>query len=89
MEKKSSVNFGRCGGPIHCRVDDLCNHVGFTDVAAQTSCWRHFVEKKSLDLRLREGAVHSVAPLSQPHLKEKRAETGLLYYGTRLTKEEG
>jgi hypothetical protein len=42
MENKSSVNFhgfglGDAGGPIDCRADDLCNHVGFTDVAAQTS----------------------------------------------------
>jgi hypothetical protein len=52
MEIKSSVNchglgYGDAGSPIDCRVDDLCNHIGFTDVAAQTSCWRHFEEKNS------------------------------------------
>jgi hypothetical protein len=54
MENKSSVNFhgfglGDAGGPIESSVDDLCNRVGFIDVAAQRFCWRHFEEKNSLD----------------------------------------
>jgi hypothetical protein len=32
-------------------VDDLCNHVGFTDVAAQTGWRRHFDENKPRCLR--------------------------------------
>jgi hypothetical protein len=67
MENKSSVKIhgfgsGDAGGLIDCRVDDLCNHVGFTDVAAQTSCWRHFEEKNSLDSRLREGKARINRP---------------------------
>jgi hypothetical protein len=39
MENKRSVNFhrfglGDAGGLIDSSVGDLCNHVGFTDVAA-------------------------------------------------------
>jgi hypothetical protein len=65
MENKSYVNFhgfgsGDAGGPIDCSVGYLCNHVGFTDVAAQTSCWRLLEEKHSLDSRLREGTERSV-----------------------------
>jgi hypothetical protein len=53
VENKRSVNFywfglGDAGGPIDSRVGDLCNHVGFTDVAAPRGCWRLFEEKKSL-----------------------------------------
>jgi hypothetical protein len=52
MENKSSVNFHWCGSgdagvKIDSRVDDLCNHVCFTDVAAPRGCWRHFEEKGS------------------------------------------
>jgi hypothetical protein len=57
VENKRSVNFHRfdlsdAGGPIDSRVGDLCNHVGFIDVAAQS--WRLFEQKKSPDSRLRE-----------------------------------
>jgi hypothetical protein len=46
---------GDAGGPIDSRVGDLCNHVGFTDVAAPRGYWRLFEQKKSPDSRLREG----------------------------------
>jgi hypothetical protein len=64
MDNTSYVNFhgfgsGDAGGPIDCRVDDLCNHVGFTDVAAQAGCWWHFEEKNSQDSRLREEMARS------------------------------
>jgi hypothetical protein len=60
MENKSSVDFhgfssGDAGGPIDCRGDDICNHVGFTDVTVPRGSWRHFKEKNSLDSRLRKG----------------------------------
>jgi hypothetical protein len=56
VENKRSVNFhrfglGDAGGPIDSIVGDLCNHVGFTDVAAPRGCWRLFEPKKSLDSR--------------------------------------
>jgi hypothetical protein len=61
VENKRSVNFHRFGlgdarGPINSIVGDLCNHFGFTDVAAPRGCWRLFEQKKSQDSRLREGA---------------------------------
>jgi hypothetical protein len=62
MENKRSVDFqgfgqGDAGGPIDRRVDGLCSHVCFTDVAAPSGyvcftdvaapsgCWRLFEEK--------------------------------------------
>jgi hypothetical protein len=53
MENKGSINFhrfdlGDAGGPIDSRLDDLCNHAGFTDIAALRGCWRHFEEKNPL-----------------------------------------
>jgi hypothetical protein len=52
VENKRSVNFHRFGlGDAGCLIDsrvaDLCNHVGFTDVAAPRGCWRLFEQKKS------------------------------------------
>jgi hypothetical protein len=54
---KRSVNFhrfslGDAGGLIDSRVSDLCNHVGFTDVAAPRGCWQLLEQKKLLDSRL-------------------------------------
>jgi hypothetical protein len=51
MEIKRSVNFhrfgqGDAGGQIERRVDGLCNHVCFTDVAAPSGCWRLFEEQE-------------------------------------------
>jgi hypothetical protein len=68
-ENKRSVKvhrfgLGDAGGPIDSRVCDLCNHVGFNNVAAPRGCWRLFEPKKSPDSWLREGAEHNVAPLS-------------------------
>jgi hypothetical protein len=73
VEIKRSVKFhrfglGDAGGPIDSRVGDLCNHIGFTDVAAPRDCWRLFEQKKLPDWQLREG-----------DLREKRAKTDLLY----------
>jgi hypothetical protein len=75
VENKRSVNFyrfglGDAGCPIDSRIGDLCNHVGFTDVAAPRSCWRLLEQNKSQDSRLREGAYI---------FGEKRAKTDLLY----------
>jgi hypothetical protein len=73
VENKRSINFhrfglGDAGGPIDSRVCDLCNHVGFTDVAAPSSftdvaapssftdvAADGCLNKKSLDSRLRGG----------------------------------
>jgi hypothetical protein len=61
-------------------VCDLCNHVGFTDVAAPRGCWRLFEQKKLLDSRLREGAERSVVAHSlNLYLREKRTKTELIY----------
>jgi hypothetical protein len=62
VKNTSSVNFhgfglGDAGGPIDSIVDDLCNYVAFTDIAART-------EKNSLDSRLREGWSVALVPLS-------------------------
>jgi hypothetical protein len=78
VENKHSVNFhrfglGDAGGPIESRVGELCNHVGFTDVAASRGCWRLFEQKKLPDSWLREGAEHSVASSLNLYLREKRA----------------
>jgi hypothetical protein len=55
VENKRSVNFHRFGLAWAMQgVGDLCNHVGFTDVAAPRGC----LKKKSLDSWLREGAEH-------------------------------
>jgi hypothetical protein len=61
MENNSSVDFHGFGlgdeeGLIDSTVDGLCNHVGFTEVAAPRGCWRLFEQNKSLDSRLREEA---------------------------------
>jgi hypothetical protein len=62
MENTSVVTgWGDAGGPIDSRLDDLCNHVGFTGIAAQTGCWRHF----RFAIESGGGAERSVAPLSQ------------------------
>jgi hypothetical protein len=84
VENKRSVNFhrfglGDAGGAIDSRVGDLCNHVGFTDVAAPRGSWQLFEQKKSLDSRLREGVEHSVASSLNLYLREKRTKTDLLY----------
>jgi hypothetical protein len=87
VENKRSVNFhrfglGNAGGPIDSRVGDLCNHVGFTNLAAPRGCWRLFEQKKPLDSRLREGVEHSIAPYLGSfnlYLREKCAKTDLLY----------
>jgi hypothetical protein len=52
VENKRSVNFHRfglcdAGGSINSRIGDLCNHVGFTDVAAPRGCWRLFKQQKN------------------------------------------
>jgi hypothetical protein len=83
VENKRSVNFhrfglGDSGGPIDSRVGDLCNHVGFTDVA-QRGCWRLFEQKKSQNPRLIEGAERSVDHSPNLYLREKRAKHDLLY----------
>jgi hypothetical protein len=70
---------GDAGGPIDSRLGDLCNHVGFTDVAAPRGSWLLFEPKKSLDSRLREGAERSVDSSLNLYLWEKRAKTDLLY----------
>jgi hypothetical protein len=69
------------GGPIDSRVGDLCNHVGFTDVAAPRCCWQQFEQKKSLDSHLRERAERSVGPSLNLHVyfREKCTKTDLLY----------
>jgi hypothetical protein len=57
VENKRSANFhrfglGDAGGPIDSRVGHLCNHVGFTDVAAPIAYWLAAVwAKKSIDSR--------------------------------------
>jgi hypothetical protein len=86
VENKHSVKvhtfgLGDAGGGIDSRVGDLCNHVGFTDVAAPRGCWRLFEQNKSPgpDSRLRERADHSVALSLNLYLSKKRAETDLLH----------
>jgi hypothetical protein len=59
VENKRSVNFHDARDKIDSRDSDLCNHVGFTDVAAPRGCWRLFEQKKSLASQLREGAEAS------------------------------
>jgi hypothetical protein len=61
------------GGMIDSRVGDLCNHVGFADVAAPRGCWRLFEQNKSLSRFAVErggGAERSVAP-PQPMFERK------------------
>jgi hypothetical protein len=77
MENKSSVNFHGFGSgdagvlaDNKGSVDDLSNHVDFTDVAAQRSCWQHF-EKEIARFAVERRAEHIVAlslpPLSKIH----------------------
>jgi hypothetical protein len=56
VENIRSVNFhrfglGDAGGPIDSRVGDLCNHVGFTDVAGTRGCAGGCLNKKSRQIR--------------------------------------